>query len=300
MQGFLQFVHGWLSRRVNKRVLLGAGSLLESLAGGLTALSAPFPQVVATRVAAGVGSSTMHPVGVALMMEGAGRNLRGRLIGTFSSLGNIGSLAAPLLVGLALTQISWRATLLLISIPSLLVGLLLLFLFRTKGETPPAEAGSAVREWGVLIRDRSLMALTGTTVLARVYSLGTYFPAFFLLGLGLDLPTATLLFLVFRLGRVPGPYLFGLLSDRTGRKPMMILSLLASSTLLYVMTVVSSDLLALGAVVATMGITSAAANVIIQAHIVDSTPPSFRGPVLGIYFTLSEGWGPYGRRCWVS
>lgn len=290
--GFLQMIQGWLAKRVNKRTLLAFGSILESLATGLSSLATGFPHIVATRMMSGVGSSSMHPIGVSLMTENAGKHLRGRLIGTFSSLGNIGSVAAPVVVGLVLSVIGWRMTMLLFAVPSLVTGVaLMVFLKSSRSGQVENPAGGGIREWGAILRNRSLMALTIATVLSRVYSIGAYFPAFFIIGLRLDVATATFLFLLYRLGRVPGPYLFGLLSDRLGRKPMIVASLLLSSIILYVLTLVGANVAALGVLAACIGLTSAAANVIIQAHIADSTTSSMRAPVFGIYFTLSEGLG---------
>jgi MFS family permease len=134
--GLLAIPWGYLSDRIDARLMMGAGMVIAGvgfLATGLAEsvyMGRLFAQLgVAEGVdrlalclgLIGVGCSAYHPSGLALLSKGI--RVRGRALGINGLWGNFGIASAPLVAGVFTYAMGWKSTLLAFGLLGVLVGI---------------------------------------------------------------------------------------------------------------------------------------------------------------------------------
>jgi MFS family permease len=100
----LQFVTGYVGRAVQRKVLLGVGTVAQGICFGLAGLSQSFLHLLAWQSLTRLAGSPQHPNGNALLLDYFGRTHRGRALAMHYAGGNLGTVLVPLvgaLLGLA-------------------------------------------------------------------------------------------------------------------------------------------------------------------------------------------------------
>jgi len=91
---------------------------------------------------------------------------------------------------------------------------------------------------------------------------------------------------IIRGGGVFGGLFGGWLSDKWGRKNAFSLALIATGPILYLLTILPFNI-SLVLIFVFFGIVMTMRQVVIQAYLMDNSPPRLRATVFGIYFGLS-------------
>ncbi|SRR5579884_175847 len=304
----LQVMWGFVTPYFSRAALLGFGNSLMAIATAATGFVHGYPQLVATRVVSGIGSSPQHPVGSTLLV-GLFPKARGRALALHTTGGNAGTLAAPLIVGALITVLDWRSVFLIVAVPSLIFGLAYV-LIRERGGAPGAAkqrgSGTSLETYKRCLRNRnliivSLVQMVGAAGRGQGIDIAFLTPHL-VRDFGLALSTASLLISVLQFGALCGPLLFGWLSDRVSRKGILLLSLVLATLTTYGLAVAQApgpllllNLLAYGMVVNSR-------LVITQALVADSAVGSGESAdaAFGLYFfvgfisapiwTLIIGW----------
>ncbi|MBN1682117.1 MFS transporter, partial [Candidatus Bathyarchaeota archaeon] len=128
--GFPQMFVGFLRRWLSSRVLVGFGNIINSIMNIAAALSNGFWSFFGFTVAAGVGSSTQHPVGASLISSATDPKERGKMLGLNQSFPSMAFSFTPLITVYLVTQMGWRTTLSILSVPALLLALYILVFVR--------------------------------------------------------------------------------------------------------------------------------------------------------------------------
>ena len=116
----LQPLAGWLSQRLDVRLLLAGGLLLWATATALSSLAAGFVSLLVLRVLLGLGESVTYPCCAMLLASRALEAERGRANG-FVGVGQaLGPTIGTLLGGLAIQSVGWRATFAVFGVLSLI------------------------------------------------------------------------------------------------------------------------------------------------------------------------------------
>ncbi|MFQ5827292.1 MAG: MFS transporter, partial [Dehalococcoidia bacterium] len=209
-------------------VMLGVGYYLVGLAP-------TYGLILAALVFAHVGSAMWHPPALGLLSQRF-PSRRGLVIAMHRSTGSLGDTAGPWVVGILLVALTWRGVLQGMLPVALLLGLVLwVFLWRVGGPKPGpislkdnfqgqmASLRRAVRGAGLItllavsalrgMGDRALFLFI-PLYLSQVLKMGT-------VGVGFHVGLLTLPAIV------SGPVL-GAISDRLGRKPLIVMALLVS------------------------------------------------------------------------
>lgn len=213
------FLFGWLSDQLGRRtslrlaiVTFGVGNLLSALAPGFAALAA-------ARALAGLGIGGTWGAGQAMIGETFPAARRGRY-------GAVAQTGAPIGLGLAAIvgtflapAVGWRATFVIAALPAL--ALLLL------GRVPESDVWRAEpRDRGIgaeLVRRGTLSIFVRCFVLtilnmSNYWFAVTWLPRYLQVERGLTLARSGWATLCFVLGSLTGYLLFGLASDRLGRR----------------------------------------------------------------------------------
>jgi len=137
LAGF-QVPSGFLAERFGARTVLTLGTALAGLGYVFGGLSVGVATLVAALFVGGLGASTQHPLGSALVAQAfAGARSRTAL-GTYNFAGDLGKMSVPALASLLLLALPWRQALMLLGALGMLGAVLIFVLMPRLGEAAPA------------------------------------------------------------------------------------------------------------------------------------------------------------------
>jgi MFS family permease len=223
-----------------KRGLLLSGSLFAMGLGYLLVAAAPNYTILLITLGIGSGAASFwHPVGLGILSTSF-PNRRAFMMSIHRSAGGIGETVTPLVVGAALFAISWREVLLAGFFLMTAVSLTLLVVLSKLGlqthATEKRSAGEQARSIGALFKERALPTLLIVSGLRGMgdRALVFFLPLFIGESMRQDNPDVSLERVAFVIGlhltlmssmSIVVPPVIGLLADRIGRKPVMLVTL---------------------------------------------------------------------------
>src|SRR5487761_1903806 len=295
--GVVQLSFASLTRLVSRRSLLGAGGLL--FGGGFVAqaFASGFPTFAISNILSRVGGAPQHPVGNGLLAEQFPPERRGFAISAHISGGNVGTVVVAVLGAPIIAAFGWRGAAIVFGFPALAIAIAILLLVRERGtDRAAAVAGGSVRDaYRAIARDRDLRWLYLTSILGgggRGLGVVNLFVLIYLtkvIGLGESL--SGLMYGALIVFSVPMPLVAGWLSDRIGRKPLIVGVYLGGAIGFGVFLASGSSLVGLWAGILLMGLFSFAESPQLQALLADIARPSIRDATFALYFTLAFGVG---------
>jgi MFS family permease len=295
--GAAQLSYSELTRRFSRRSILGWGNVLFGLGMAAQALATGFLPFAAANITSYVGSSQQHPVGNGLIAEQFPPERRGFAISAHIAGGNVGTVAVPLIGAWLIAGVGWGWTVVLFGIPPVIMGVAMLGLLRETGtDRIAALAHGSLREaFGQVLRDRDMLLLLASSMLgggARGLGvLNLFIPLYLSVVLHVDTGTVAAMMTLLLLGSVPGPILAGWLSDRFGRKPMIIAVYLLGAATLLLFVAAGSDLTLIWLSIALLAVFSFVESPQLQALLADIARPALRSASFSVYFTLAFGVG---------
>lgn len=295
--GFFQLSYAALTRVVPRRIILSVGGVLFGGGMAAQALASGFPTFAAANLVSRVGGSPQHPVGNALIAEQFPVHRQGFAISAHIAGGNLGTVMVPILGAALITAYGWRWTVVLFGVPAIVIALAIFLLVRESGADRVAARayGSLRSAIGAVIRDRDLVLVYLSAAAGGggrgLGVLNLFVPLYLHLVIGLDTGTVAVMYTVLVIGSVPGPIVAGWLSDRFGRKPLILAAYIggAASLALFVLAGSNLPLLWLGIVL--LGTFNFVESPQLQALLSDLTPPALRDASFAVYFTLAFGVG---------
>ncbi len=295
--GLAQATYASLTRHFTRARLLGLGGVVM---GGFQSLMALAPGIVAFGgglVVARVGGSPQHPVGNGLLAEQFPPERRGFAISAHIAGGNVGTVIVPLLGAWLIAGVGWRWTLVLFGVPTVLIALGIVALVRESGsDRAAAMASGSVRDaFRTVWRDRDLRWLYLSSVLGGggrgLGVVNVFIPLYLAQVLDLPASTVALMYAVLVAFSVPAPLVAGWLSDRLGRKPLIVGVYVAGAIAFGVVILAGSNLAALWFGIVLLGLFNFAESPQLQALLADIAPPAIRDASYSAYFTLAFGVG---------
>lgn len=228
---FAQPLFGLLFDGHGRRWIFNLGTVWMAVLLSLTGVvHTSYPALVTLAALAGLGTAAFHPRASSLVNITAG-DRKAVLLSTFIAFGNVGFALGPLVLIPFFQAFGLHAAVFAV-IPGLVVGLLLLLLApraELSAGAPPsfsqvgASLKAAAGELGVLITVIAIrsVAYTGMLALLPLYFKGENLS---------DTTTSHLLTIMLASGAAGG-ILGGLISDRYGRKQLIVASLIAATPL---------------------------------------------------------------------
>lgn len=217
---------------------------------------------------------------------------RGFALSTHSAGGNVGGTVGPLAAGLLISQeggVEWRYVLFIFVAPALLMVFPIFWSLHNVGSS--REGAGQTQPWGQRIRDASrlirrpvILAIVAVLMLRGLgfNALNNWAPKYLEDGanqtafwVGVDMA------LYIGLGIIFGP-LLGLLSDRVGRKPVILPGLLISGGLAVLVVLADSNTLYLALLFAAMGPFSHTLSQLLQASVLDITGRGTEATAMGL------------------
>jgi MFS family permease len=248
----------------------------------------------------GFGNALWHPTAIPTL----GRRYpdrKGLVLSLHGMGGNVGDAIAPLVIGAALAVFSWREVVVLNVAPGLVVALLMFTMLgtirlgskQTHGEGQSlAQYLSGLRQ---LFRNRALVLLsTGSSFRTMTQSaLLTFLPVYLAHDMGYSpVWVGACLFALQAAGFAASP-IAGHLSDRMGRKQILMGSMLTSAVVLALMGFAGASPLFIF-LIAVLGFFLYATRPVIQAWMLDATPKNMGGSSIGVLFAAQAVGGALG------
>jgi MFS family permease len=295
--GLVQLSYAALTRVVSRRRLLGIGGILFGGGFAAQALASGFLTFAIPNVLSRIGGSPQHPVGNGLLAEQFPPERRGFAISAHIAGGNVGTVVVALIGVPLIAAVGWRGASIAFGLPAIAIAIAILLLVRERGtDRAAARAGGSVRSaFGRILRDADLRWIYLTSVLGgggRGLGVVNLFALIYMTRvLGLDEATTGLMYGALIVFSVPMPLVAGWLSDRFGRKPLIVGVYLGGALGFVVFLLAGSSLPGLWAGIVLMGLFTFAESPQLQALLADIAPPSTRDASYALYFTMAFGVG---------
>ena len=297
LSGIVQLSYAGLTRIVSRRRLLGIGGILFGGGFAAQAFATGFPTFALPNVLSRIGGSQQHPVGNGLLAEQFPPERRGFAISAHIAGGNIGTVVVALVGVPLIAAVGWRGAAIVFGLPAIAIAIAILLFVRERGtDRAAAVAGGSVRSaFGRILRDSDLRWLYLTSVLGgggRGLGVVNLFALIYMTRvLGIDEATSGLMYGAFIVFSVPMPLIAGWLSDRLGRKPLIVGVYLGGAAGFLVFILAGSSMPGLWLGIVLMGLFSFAESPQLQALLADIAPPSTRDASYALYFTMAFGVG---------
>ncbi len=291
----IQPLFGYFIDKVYWPWLLPGSILLASVGIALTGHTTGYSWLLAAVVVYGMGSASFHPQGAVAMNYISASGGRGKSMGTFSVGGNLGFAMGSLLMVFLLTKINGG-----IGNTSyfLFFGLFTTILISAnlKKVTPAADIlpqgkDRAADEQGIPWALLSVLLLFIFIRSTIHVGLQTYIPLYYINYLGEDPVYASYMVSLFLLGGAVGTFIGATLSDRLGRKMIIISSMVISLPLVFLIPYVSGFLSLLLVFLAGGALVSSFATSLVLAQ---EMMPDNVGMASGLTVGFSLGLGGLG------
>jgi MFS family permease len=226
--GAVQVTFAFITRRIARRWLMGAGGLIFGLGFAAQALATTFTSFAAINIVSRIGGSPQHPVGNGMLAEQFPPERRGFAISAHISGGNVGTVIVAVAGPLILASVGWRGASIIFGIPAALAAVAIMAWVRETGADRLAaiSQGSVGAAMGVIVRDPTIRRVYLTAFLGgggRGLGVANLFALLYLTKvLGLPAETTDVMYGALIVLSVPMPLIAGWLSDRYGRRPIIV------------------------------------------------------------------------------
>jgi len=278
---------GLVADRVGRRRVIVGGLVLIGLSSVAIAGSGTYSQLLLALMVMGIASGTYHAPASAIIAETFSRARRGIAMGTHTTAGHFSFFAAPLVAGSLAAAGTWRTPYLVFAAAPIACALLL-------WRVAPVGARSTERhEWLATFNDiaavaRAIGGLVSLSIVFQVLlSAALAFLSLYLVDArGISPAVAAALFGVPQLAGLVGAPLAGTLSDRFGRRVVLLLGLAVTGPASWALVSVPNELVFLPLLV--LGISLSVRATTTEVLIVDNAPPTRRSTVLGTYYLVNQ------------
>jgi SHS family lactate transporter-like MFS transporter len=279
------FIFGLLADRYGRRLPLMIDLVFYSIIEVLSGLAPNFKTFLVLRALFGIGMGGEWGVGASLAMEKVPPRLRGVLSGLLQEGYAVGYLLAAVCYFFVFPRWGWRPLFFIGGLPALLV---VYVRFGVKESEVWERTKHAT--WGELGRGiashwRTLLYLIALMAMMNFASHGTQdmFPTFLERDWGFSPQARSVITAISMVGAITGGLLFGLLSDRWGRRRAMILAFVLAVLVIPLWAFAPSlSLLVAGAFLMQFMVQGAWG--VIPAHITELSPDSVRGFLPGFAY----------------
>ena len=297
LSGAVQLSYAGLTRFVSRRRLLGAGGILFGGGFAAQALATGFPTFAIPNILSRIGGSPQHPVGNGLLAEQFPPERRGFAISAHIAGGNVGTVVVALIGVPLIAAVGWRGAAIAFGLPAIAIAIAILLFVRERGTDQAAAlaSGSVRSAFRRILGDRDLRWLYLTSVLGgggRGLGVVNLFALIYMTRvIGLQEDVSGLLYGALIVFSVPTPLIAGWLSDRFGRKPLIVGVYLGGAAAFVIFILAGSSLVGLWIGIILMGLFTFAESPQLQALLADIAPPSIRDASYALYFTMAFGIG---------
>jgi MFS transporter, FSR family, fosmidomycin resistance protein len=294
---------------VGRKALLMAVSLLWiGFPYLVMGFSHAYWMMLACATLVGIGNNLWHPTAIPWLADRF-PDRKGLVMSVHGMGGNVGDALAPLAIGALLASYSWRNVVLINVLPGILMSAFIL-IYIGRVSSADARAGVAerspspmspierLRSLTVLLHNRAFVTLAiGSGFRAMTQgALMTFLPIYLAREMGYPpFWIGAAMFALQAAGFAAAP-IAGHLSDSVGRRQIIMSSLTMTCLVILCMAIAGGTGWFVG-LVALLGFFLFAVRAVLQAWLLDATPPGMGGSAIGLLFStqaLGAALGPLG------
>ncbi len=290
------FFFGALSDRYGRRPVLVPAIFLFTALSWMSGMVHSFTQLLIVRAALGVAEGPCWAIITAIIEESSPPSRRGRNVGiVVSAAALVGLSAAPILSTQVAARLGWRWAFFVAGIPGIVMGLLLWRFVKEpeSGNVPASEQSHApVSEYLLILRFRNmwLSCLGSAGFMCWLFLLNVFAPLYITAVIHQSGTKAGFLLGAGGLGSFVLSFIFPALSDRIGRRPvlMMLAVMSAIVPLALQMRALYSVPWVLAGILLLCNAGQAIASLIIVLVPAETVPPQFRATAIGLSTLAGE------------
>ncbi len=288
----LEIPSGLVSSKFGYHLPMSVGLLLTAVGNILCAFVANPVQLILARALMGLGAPLFFAVAMTFVVNLFEADRRGSAMGLFQGIEFAGTIVGSTFSGFVVSLLDFRASFLL---SAALVGVALLLLIlppniRRRSAAPASGSALSLSSMREVFGNRNLLIVSSATFAEFVMSTGVIFTVFPLHAnerLGIPLTLIGLLMGSRSVGFVAAMLTMGAISDRIGRRPVLLFGLGATAVLVVVLNYAAS-FAALAAVIFGIGLTTGAIWIVCPVLAAEAVAPSQRGAAIGTYRTFFD------------
>ena len=249
-------------------------------------------QLVLVRALNGFGAPFFFAVSMTFIVNLFGSERRGTAMGVFQGIEFGGTIIGSALSGKLVQELGWRGSF-MVALALSFAALLIFFVpphIRKEAVRGPTSKPLAPGEILGVMKNKTLMIVASATLSEFIMTNGlimTIVPLFMRGTLGFSLADVGYVMGVRSLGFVVAMFVMGSISDRVGRRPVLMFGLAATAILVTVMSVFST-FLTMAAVICVIGFTSGAIWIVGPVISAEAVEQSQRGAAIGVYRTFFD------------
>ncbi|MCC6888454.1 MAG: MFS transporter [Hyphomicrobiales bacterium] len=253
----------------------------------------------------GMGNNLWHPTAIPLLAQRYPER-RGLAVSIHGMGGNVGDALAPLVAGALLGVLTWRQVVTVNVIPGIVMAVILLVLLgRTltaeaqpatlKAHTRKRSLGETLRDFRALLANRTLIFLSATSVFRSITHGGlmTFLPLYLATDLGYaPFWIGVCMAALQTAGFIASP-IAGHLSDKVGRRQIVMSSMSVTAVIIAGMVVAGGSSVFVF-FIAFLGFFFFSTRAVLQAWLLDATPPNMGGSSIGVLFAIQSAGAAIG------
>jgi MFS family permease len=288
----LQIPSALLSERIGVPLVLAAGTALSGIGYLVAGASVGFWTLVIALLIGGIGSSTQHPLGSALVARAFAGSRSLKALGTYNFAGDIGKMSVPALASLLLVLLPWQPTLAIIGALGLVSAVLIFALAPRLPVEPAAAPAEAMAQTAPIGRGSRLgfPLLLSIGMIDSATRMGfLIFLPFILLSKGAAMPTVGLALTLVFAGGAAGKLVCAFIGARIG--VIATVCLTEGLTTLGVLALLPLPLEAVLVVLPVIGIMLNGTSSVLYGSVPELVAPAKRARAFGVFYTGTIGAG---------
>lgn len=292
--GIASLLMGNMADRIGRRRTLIGSMIAFSLLIGASGLATGLWGLVMVRILMGAADGAYVPAGVAATLQSAEQRHHGRAVG-FGQMAStlLGLGLAPLLIVWLLHIVDWRYVFAFFAVPGFILAFLMWKWLPRETVRPPA-ASSSLADWRLALSFRNVrlaMALMLCWLTSLVVT-SAFLPGYLLDYIKLDFAQMSIVMSAVGMGSAFGALLLPGLSDRVGRRPVILLCSVGGALAIIGLMFVGPVPAALFALVFAIHFFNSAALALTVGPIsADAVPPALMSTASGLVVCAGEIFG---------
>src|SRR5216110_1788926 len=299
------FIFGWLGDRFGRRIPLMIDIVFYSVVELLTAFAPNFATFLFLRALFGIGMGGEWGLGASLAMESLPTHARGLFSGILQQGYAIGYLLAALVYWIVFPHFGWRGLFIAGALPAFLV----IYIRARVPESPVWQRERARQKprmkMSIFIRQHGPLFIYAALLMTafNYMSHGTQdlYATYLEKQRGFDVNAKSMIAIVYAIGAICGGTVVGFLSQRWGRRRLIILSAAFGMLLIPLWIFApSTALLIMGGFLIQFMVQGAWG--VVPVHLNELSPPEFRGTFPGLAYQLGNFAAAYAaqQQAWLA